>query len=342
MNVNQVASSEENYALDDPILQQIMDKARKTRLLFLVVGKSGVGKSSTINSLVGRAVAKVGKSKATTFEVTEYPVERNKIKMSFFDTPGLCDGLPTSGNDQVYLDRIRKGVAEFHSLWFVSRLDDTRVSGDEQKAIELLSNAFPDRGKIWECAVIVLTRADGHALLDDPWPTCFHERASEIRAEIAKHCGKEVADRIPAVAVNNKSMLDPDGKPWRGELYLNVINSMKREGILTFYAGTGDLLETRDADADAYDNTVRSLKKTRREREADDEDDDDSDEDTSSYSSRSQRAKIEAAVNTEVKRSYQERGRESGARFDAKYGTGGIGQTVGEIGGWILDRIKWW
>ena len=278
-----------------------MDRSRKTNLSFLVTGKTGVGKSSTINGLVGSDIAKVGEWQVTTFEVARYPVVRNGIKMCFFDTKGLCDDLPEPFDDQLYTARIRQQVNEFHSLWFVSRLHDTRLTIGERRAFQWLSNAFQYKEKIWEHAIIVLTCADAHMLLDDPWPTCFHERASQIRSEIAKHCGKELADPIPAVAVNNKSMLDPDGKPWRGELYLNVINSMKREGILTFYAGTGDLLETRDVDADAYEKTLGSLtKNTKRERASDDDDDD---YDASSYSSRSQRKKVEAAVNTEVSRS---------------------------------------
>ena len=43
-------------------------------------------------------------------------------------------------------------------MWFVSRLDETRVTSDEKRGIKLLSKTFGN--KAWECSVIVFTFAN--------------------------------------------------------------------------------------------------------------------------------------------------------------------------------------
>ncbi|PAX51620.1 GTPase [Brunnivagina elsteri] len=127
------------------VSNELKEKVKRTidkKIVFVLAGRTGVGKSSTVNKLLGREVAKVGKFEATTMSVEPYEHKINGIKITIVDTPGLCDDLEETGNDQQYLDLMKSKVNQMVSMWFVSRLDETRVSSDEKRGIKLLSKAF--------------------------------------------------------------------------------------------------------------------------------------------------------------------------------------------------------
>ena len=65
--------------------------AQNKKFVFLLVGRTGVGKSSTVNSLMGEKIAQVGDYEATTMAVKAYDRKINDVNFTVFDTPGLCD-----------------------------------------------------------------------------------------------------------------------------------------------------------------------------------------------------------------------------------------------------------
>jgi len=82
-------------------LLKIQEKAKARGFSFLLVGRAGVGKSSTINSLMGREIAPVGEFEAETKIVKAYPAPSNAIiPYRIYDTPGLCDA---DGDNEAYL-----------------------------------------------------------------------------------------------------------------------------------------------------------------------------------------------------------------------------------------------
>ncbi len=157
--------------------------ARGKNFVFLLVGRTGVGKSSTVNSLMGKQIAKVGHYEATTIEVESYQSEINGIDFTVVDTPGLCDEIEEEGNDEKYLERMRSKVKQIDSLWFVSRLDETRVTADEKRGIKLISDAFSP--KVWEHAVIIFTYAN--SVEEARYREALNKRTELIKKEIAKY-----------------------------------------------------------------------------------------------------------------------------------------------------------
>ncbi|MBC6429462.1 hypothetical protein FM036_00675 [Nostoc sp. HG1] len=209
-----------------------LQKSRNKSFVFLLVGRTGVGKSSTINSLMGEPICNTGDYDPTTMEVQSYEHEINGIKFTIVDTPGLCDEIPEKGNDQKYIELIRNKVKQIDSLCFVTRLDDARVSSDEMRGIKVISEAFTR--EVWEHSVIIFTRVNKA----DDYVIDLQERTKRIQNEIAKYTGDEVASNIQSVAVDNKSQTTPDGKRWLEELYTQVFKRMSDKGAVPFFLAT--------------------------------------------------------------------------------------------------------
>lgn len=206
-------------------LEQTIDRA----LTFLLIGRTGVGKSSTVNALLGETIAPVGEFMPTTAEVKEYKGIVGGIRFNIVDTPGLCDALPQERKDRRYLKKIAEVAPAVDCVWFVTRLDDTRLSGDEMRAIKLISNSFE---KVWDRAIIVFTRAG--SVSADKYALSLAERGRLIRNEIAQYIGEKAAQKIAIVAVENTAETTPDGKSWLAELFTQVVERISKNGMVPF------------------------------------------------------------------------------------------------------------
>jgi small GTP-binding protein len=212
-------------------VKTVIDK----QIIFVLAGRTGVGKSSTVNSLLGCEVAQTGKFEATTKSVDTYEKEVNGVNFIIVDTPGLRDD-EEAGNDQKYLNLMKPKIQKMVSMWFVSRLDDTRVTSDEKQVIKRLSKAFGK--KVWECSVIVFTFAN--SVTASEYEEAFKIRTELIRKEIAKYVGEDIANQIPSIAVDNTSETTPDGKKWLGEFFTRVFVRASESGSLAFAAAMKD------------------------------------------------------------------------------------------------------
>jgi len=124
---------------------------------FLLVGRTGVGKSSLINAAFGSYIAETSEYEACTKIVEHYAYKTPLGDVSLIDTPGLAED--DEACDEAYLSLVRAKVnlAQIYATIYVSRLDETRFRPDEKRTLRLLTNRLG--ASIWNRSILVLTFA---------------------------------------------------------------------------------------------------------------------------------------------------------------------------------------
>ena len=131
-------------------------------LSFLVCGRTGVGKSSLINSLVGFEVCKVndpgvegGSFDPGTTEVSETSVKIGGVIVSVYDSPGLQDGTP---NEKQYVEDMHNKCKNVDLVLYCIEMTTCRFTYAEVRATEVITRKFG--AEFWKRCVLVMTKAN--------------------------------------------------------------------------------------------------------------------------------------------------------------------------------------
>ncbi|KAM3281933.1 translocase of chloroplast 34, chloroplastic [Capsicum chacoense] len=217
---------------------------RRNTLTVLVMGKGGVGKSSTVNSILGERAVTVSAFQSEIPRPVMVSRSWEEFTLNIIDTPGLVEGGYV--NDQA-LDLIKRFLLNktIDVLLYVDRLDSYRVDNLDRQVVKAITDSF---GKeIWRRGLVVLT----HAQVSPPDGLSYDEftsRRSEALLKIvrlgARIRKQEVkASSIPVVCVENsgrcnKNELDekilPNGTAWIPSLLQTITDVVLSEsnGIL--------------------------------------------------------------------------------------------------------------
>ncbi|XP_058078696.1 translocase of chloroplast 34, chloroplastic-like [Magnolia sinica] len=130
-------------------------------LTILVMGKGGVGKSSTVNSILGERVAAVCAFQSEGLRPMMCSRSRAGFTLNIIDTPGLVEGGYINEHALEIIKRFLLNKT-IDILLYVDRLDVYRVDNLDRQVIKAITDTF---GKaIWQRAAVILT----HAQLSPP------------------------------------------------------------------------------------------------------------------------------------------------------------------------------
>ena len=153
---------------------------------FLLVGRTGVGKSSFINAAFGSYIAETSEYEACTKIVEHYAYKTPLGDVSLIDTPGLAED--DEACDEAYLSLVRAKVNldQVYATIYVSRLNETRFRPDEKRTLRLLTNRLG--ASIWNRSILVLTFA---ASVPNDQREIFAEKRSQQIFEFIQNLTQE-------------------------------------------------------------------------------------------------------------------------------------------------------
>ena len=217
-----------------------------TELTFLVTGKSGEGKSTLINSLVGRKVCGTGD---TLDAVTETKLIEagniNGVDVRIYDTQGVLDG---EDEEEKIFESIRGKKMDI--LIVCVSMVGRAQSRDTKDTISMITKELGQ--DIWERAVIVLTQANERQERNEsrgqmrPDPTEFHRVFTMFNDQLHEYLRKAKdsegrpipADTIEGVPVvpagiylegQEKLRKLPDCDDWLSRLWLACFRRVDME-----------------------------------------------------------------------------------------------------------------
>lgn len=157
-------------------------KANIKKPNLMIIGGTGVGKSSLTNRVFGTSLAEVGSGKPITRGLNKY--ENEKTPLIIYDTEGyeLANGTADSSNfHKVVIPEIKKlqtqNLSEqIHFVWYCISIGNHRITEFDFQNIELLNKELNIK-----CA-IVFTQCDNDPIDDDgngKGATAFRKALSE-------------------------------------------------------------------------------------------------------------------------------------------------------------------
>lgn len=183
-----------NNINQDQVAQQCMNVINSKiknlkKINIIVVGKSGVGKSTLINSVFRGNFAETGVGKKVTDRIKK--IEKEGYPLAIYDTPGFeLSGSQQNIVQNEIINLIKKGIKardinqEIHCIWYCINVGGNRIDDEEIKWIKKLT----DNNQIPGVPVIVVLTQG-----------CPKTKAKELQKAVEKE-NLDIKKVIPVLA----------------------------------------------------------------------------------------------------------------------------------------------
>ena len=228
-------------------LKQWLDRFRDAcpTLGVLIIGATGVGKSTLVNNLLGEDLAEEGDSvESATSTVNCYKGEIQNVPVVVYDTPGLGDSR--EDRDKAYLKEIKAvlGKKQIHVVIYCFKMNETSMSQGLIRTIQ----QYHAIGIKWEITMFALTFADGltpssklKRKPDFSMTTYFDGRLEEWRKKIPQVLVKDanVDEKLASAIKINPTVDDPkvklpNGTDWFVPFWLDMVSVLPTTAMVRF------------------------------------------------------------------------------------------------------------
>lgn len=204
----------------------------------LVLGKAGVGKSATINSIFNSEVTGTDPFAPTTRSVREFTSMVDGIKFHVIDTPGLKTSVMDQNENRKILARVKSITKKCPPdiVLYVDRIDTQTRDLNDLPLLRTITSVLGS--SIWFNAIVALTHA-GLAPPDGPngspltYESFVAQRSHVVQLAVRQGAGDMRLMNPVALVENHQSCrrnrdghkILPNGQSWRQQLLLLCYSS---------------------------------------------------------------------------------------------------------------------